>query len=91
MFLGISIAVMIGYVMAIMSIPKKERKGIKYIIVVIALSVSVVAVAYNGVLLGKQMGAAQFLAAMRNKAGEAVVGKVAAPITNVGTGAVASA
>jgi hypothetical protein len=90
MFLGISIAVMIGYVMAVTLVPKKERKGIKYIIVVIALTAAVVAVAYNAVLLGKQWGAMQFLAAMKNKMGGAAMAKVPG-VTNVGTTAVTAA
>jgi hypothetical protein len=53
--------------------------------------VSIIAVMYNGVLLGKQMGAAQYLAAMRNKLGAAAVAKVGGPITNVGTTAAVTA
>jgi len=91
MFLGISLAAMIGYAAAVALVPKKDRKGFSYGMVVMGLIVSVLSVVYNGVLLGKQMGAAQFLAAMRNKAGAASMAKVSGPITNVGTGAVASA
>lgn len=89
LFLTISIAVMITTAIAVSMIPSKERKGFKYAIVAIGLTFSVLAVAYNAVLLGKQMGAAQYLAAMRNKMGAAAVAKVGGPITNVGTGAVA--
>jgi hypothetical protein len=91
MFLAFSIAVMVGYAAAVALVPKKDRKGFSFGIVVTGLIVSIIAVMYNGVLLGKQMGAAQYLAAMRNKMGAAAVAKVGGPITNVGTGAVASA
>jgi len=91
MFLAISIAAMAAYAASVGLVPKKDRKGFSYGMVVMGLIVSVLSVVYNGVLLGKQMGAAQFLAAMRNKAGAASMAKVSGPITNVGTGAVASA
>jgi hypothetical protein len=91
MFLAISIAAMAAYAASVTLVPKKDRKGFSYGMVVMGLIVSVLSVVYNGVLLGKQMGAAQFLAAMKEKMGTASMAKVAAPITNVGTGAVAAA
>jgi hypothetical protein len=91
MFLAVSLAAMAAYSASVALVPKKDRKGFAWGMVLMGLIVSVLSVFYNGVLLGKQMGAAQFLAAMRNKAGEASMAKVSGPITNVGTGAVASA
>jgi hypothetical protein len=91
MFLAVSLAAMIAYAAAVALVPKKDRKGFSWGVVLMGLIVSVLSVVYNGVLLGKQMGAAQFLAAMKNKMGAASIAKVGAPITNVGTGAVAAA
>lgn len=91
MFLAVSLAAMAAYAASVALVPKKDRKGFSWGMVLMGLIVSVLSVVYNGVLLGKQMGAAQFLAAMRNKAGAASMAKVSGPITNVGTGAVAAA
>lgn len=91
MFLAVSVAAMAAYAAAVAIVPKKDRKGFSYGMVVTGLIVSILSVIYNGVLLGKQMGAGEFLAAMKAKAGAAAMSKVAAPVTNVGTVAVAPA
>ena len=90
-FLAVSIAAMAAYAAAVALVPKKDRKGFSYGMVVTGLIVSILSVMYNGVTLGKQMGAAQYLSAMRNKMGAAAVAKVGGPVTNVGTVAVTTA
>ena len=91
LFIFISIAAMAGYAAAVALVPKKDRKGFSYGMVVTGLIMSIISIIYNGILLGKEWGWAQGLRAMGNSAAAASMAKVAGPITNVGTGAVAAA
>jgi uncharacterized membrane protein YkvI len=91
MYLGVSLVIMSGFSIAISNTCKQNRKGGKYGMVVTGLIISIISVLYNGYLIAMEKGARQFINAQRAKFGAAAVAKVSAPITNVGTGAVAAA
>ncbi len=91
MYLGISVVVMIGFSLAIANTCEKNRKGGKYGMVVTGLIISIISVLYNGYLIALEKGAKQFINAQRAKFGAAMQAKVIAPVTNVGTAAVAPA
>ena len=91
MYLGVSLVVMSGFAIAIANTCKQNRKGAKYGMVVTGLIISIISVLRNGYLIAMEKGAKQFINAQRARFGAAAQAKVAGPITNVGTGAVAPA
>ena len=90
MFTIIGLSFMIILSVAINKMPKKERKGVGFGIVVMGLISSILAMMYNFWIYAKETG----IAAAAKAQGEALFtkqqAKVYAPITNVGTGSVAS-